>query len=287
MEEKILLSVDDKIKIRNNWLKIFVIVALVLLFIIKLSLSPLTFDFTKFDFSDLLSLLMAIFAIALSVAFYFKSTDTSNLFYDNTYKFTKEISEILGRIEAGFGERLKHLDEGYAGLREKFSAAPTQPTETIKETQDKLESEKKKLEQEINARNKIIDDLMRKANLGEKDKEHIVEKLNERENEISMLNRELRNLTRKLDREEVKLDDIYFMVPDKLKSYLREYFHKFIDNDFLLEAPDEIIRMELRFSPHELPPGPRRDLKEYDLVDSDFLLTQKGISLLKSIAKRN
>lgn len=77
-------------------------------------------DLKGFSFNDLLSLLLAVFSVALSVAFYFKANETSNQFYDNTYKFTKEMSELLGRIESGFGERLRHLDEGYSTMAERF-----------------------------------------------------------------------------------------------------------------------------------------------------------------------
>ena len=76
----------------------------------KLFITPFNF---QFDFSNLLSLILALFSIALSALFYFKATETSNAFYNNTYKFTNDIAELLARIESGFGERLRHLDEGY------------------------------------------------------------------------------------------------------------------------------------------------------------------------------
>ncbi|MFM2334285.1 MAG: hypothetical protein RIS91_288 [Bacteroidota bacterium] len=101
-------SKGSRTKDNNNlwtWFKFIVGILVTLLLVYKLAVSNLSFDFSKFDFNALLALLLSLFAIGLSVAFYFKATDTSNLFYDNTYKFTKEISEILGRIEAGFGER--------------------------------------------------------------------------------------------------------------------------------------------------------------------------------------
>src|SRR5688500_16234653 len=72
------------------------------------------------DFYALLSLLLALFSVGLSALFYFKATDTSNAFYDNTYKFSKDIAELLVRIESGFGERLRHLDEGYTRMQDRF-----------------------------------------------------------------------------------------------------------------------------------------------------------------------
>ena len=57
------------------------------------------------DFPALMSLLLALFSVALAALFYFKATETSNTFYDNTYKFTKDIAGLLVRMESGFGER--------------------------------------------------------------------------------------------------------------------------------------------------------------------------------------
>jgi hypothetical protein len=94
---------------------IFVIIFMVII-IWKLIGIDLKIDLTSFDFKDFLFLIVALFSLLLSIAFYFKATETSNTFYDNTYKFTQTVSEILGRIEAGFGEKLQHLDVGYSRL---------------------------------------------------------------------------------------------------------------------------------------------------------------------------
>jgi hypothetical protein len=53
----------------------------------------------KFDFSQLLSLLLAFFSIVLSAAFYFKATESSNKFYDRTFEHTRTLLELLSRIE--------------------------------------------------------------------------------------------------------------------------------------------------------------------------------------------
>lgn len=84
------------IRNRESWLKVFVITLVSIIIAWKFVTSPISINLSEFKFSDLLSLTLALFSISLSVAFYFKATDTSNDFYDNTYKFTKEVSEILG-----------------------------------------------------------------------------------------------------------------------------------------------------------------------------------------------
>lgn len=67
-----------------------------------------------FDFPTLLSLLLALFAVALSALFYFKATDTSNAFYDNTYKFTQQIAELLR--EPGSVSRGQPLNNKYSDI---------------------------------------------------------------------------------------------------------------------------------------------------------------------------
>ncbi|TOH64776.1 hypothetical protein CGI76_24340, partial [Vibrio parahaemolyticus] len=59
----------------------------------------------KMDVPTFLSIVLALFSVGLSAIFYFKATDTSNKFYDNSYKYTKDVAQLLVKIESGFGER--------------------------------------------------------------------------------------------------------------------------------------------------------------------------------------
>ena len=76
------------------------------------------FSFAQFDFSQLLSLALAIFSVGLSTAFYFKATDTSNKFYDRTFGHTKDLIQALVRIEERFGQMLHDIHEDTAATRE-------------------------------------------------------------------------------------------------------------------------------------------------------------------------
>ncbi|OQB81233.1 MAG: hypothetical protein BWX88_04318 [Planctomycetes bacterium ADurb.Bin126] len=100
-------------------------------------------------------MILALFAIGMSVAFYFKTTDSSNQFYDNIYNFTQKTSEILGRIEERFGERLKHLDEGYGRIQSQFEGITRSPGEIEKkvaETKGKEEEVKESLQNVLKER---------------------------------------------------------------------------------------------------------------------------------------
>jgi hypothetical protein len=148
--------------------------AVIILFAVvawRVAWSNFSLDLSKFDFSDLLAMILALFAMGMSVAFYFKSTDSSNQFYDNIYNFTQKTSEILGRIEERFGERLKHLDEGYGRIQSQFDGIYRSPGEIekkVKETEGKEEKEKEKLVETDKAMQRLMEELARRAQLEEK-----------------------------------------------------------------------------------------------------------------------
>lgn len=186
-------TLEERIRNRNSWLGIALVGSGAGLLLWKLGTG--TISIATVGVTDFLAIVLSLFAIGLSVAFYFKATDTSNLFYDNTYKFTKEISEILGRIEAGFGERLRHLDEGYSGLRDSFARLPLDmdaATRALKEE----EATAKKLEKE---RKDLLAHLADRAKLQAAERKDFFSKLKEKEQEVRQARAEVSALRRQLD----------------------------------------------------------------------------------------
>lgn len=259
----------------NEWLKFIIITLVSALLVYKIAISDLIFDF-----SDLLALLLALFAIGLSVLFYFKATDTSNQFYDNTYKFTKEISEILGRIEAGFGERLRHLDEGYSGLANKIDHGP-EPDQ--KETRVEIEKEKQKLKNEIDERNQILNNLLEKAQLEKHEKEEIRNQLKEKELEIAKQNRELSFLKSRLysDNEGNEINEI----PDFVKMILTNYVKTLDSPEVLLKYPISIIHRKYKLDFAKLTKSEVALLTQQRILENDGTFSVHGIKLLKQIAR--
>jgi hypothetical protein len=281
-------SKENDLKTKSSlftWFKFIVGLIFSGLIAYKLAISELSFDFSKFDFTSLLSLIMSIFAIGLSVAFYFKATDTSNLFYDNTYKFTKEISEILGRIEAGFGERLRHLDEGYSGLVNKFDNGHVE--QNIKETKEEIEKEKQKLKAEIQERNNILNSVIEKAQLEQHEKEEIRRQLKEKEIEISKQNRELNFLRHRLHSEENEVEmEAYENLPDSAIRPLINLVKSTKDPEMFLKYPTSIIGRKFRIDLEELSKDELIPLLNMDIIKRDGTLTIHGIKILRQIAKR-
>ena len=267
-----------------TWFKFIVGILFSGLIVYKLVLSELTFDFSKFDFNALLSMILAIFAIGLSVAFYFKATDTSNLFYDNTYKFTKEISEILGRIEAGFGERLRHLDEGYSGLVNKFDNGSSE--QNIKETKEEIEKEKIKLKTEIEERNQILNTLIEKAQLEQHEKQEIRRQLKEKEIEISKQNRELNFLKHRLHSESELENTDLENLPESVIKTLVNFVKTTKEPEMFLKYPNSVIGRKYRIDMKELSKNEIIPLLNMRILNEDGAFTIHGIRILRQIAQR-
>lgn len=133
------------------------------------------------DFPTFLSLLLALFSVALAALFYFKATDTSNTFYDNTYKFTRDIAQLLAKMESGFGERLRNLDEVYSSMRTSLEGrSPAGASEVVEMTKRKLEEEKEEVHKVVEQRNRIVRDLIERSQLQESEKEEIISAKEER-----------------------------------------------------------------------------------------------------------
>jgi peptidoglycan hydrolase CwlO-like protein len=253
-----------------------------------LAISNVTFDFSNFNFTDLLSLLLAIFAISLSVAFYFKATDTSNKFYDNTFKFTKDISEILGRIEAGFGERLKHLDEGYSGLMNKFDGSKTDnKSEDIEEAKLEIEKEKEQLHKEVEEKNELLNELMNKAQLGGVEREEFTQRINQREEQINKLNSELQFISRRLRRtERSRENEMIHSIDDRMRSRLTNFISNDCDIGMILDAPTEMLMRRIKLNPSEQSESLIFSMIKMGFLNDEMNFTESGIELLRSIARR-
>jgi hypothetical protein len=158
------------------------------------------------DFPTLLSLVLALFSVALSALFYFKATETSNTFYDNTYKFTRDTAQLLAKMESGFGERLRNLDEGYSSMRgymqNGFSPKAADDPEV---TAAKLRAEKEEMQKVVDERNKIVEDLIERSQLEAEEKNQIVEMLKAKESELSDLQKEVNKLNNRRTFDRVRM----------------------------------------------------------------------------------
>jgi len=235
----------------------------------KIFNATFSIDFGKIDFSDLLALILAIFAVSLSAAFYFKDSDASNKFYDNIYKFTKDTSEILGRIEAGFGEKLRHIDEGYGTIRDKFEDLRRE----ISSTKEKFEEEEQEINKEENKKQNILEELASKAKLAEDEKVELFKQLKEKDDKIQEAQLKLRQYDRKLR----KLIRLVGDNDDRSVGIFKHYVLREIRG---LKTKDD-IDLEFKKIAVDFPPWLIEDLQESKLINEKRELTEKGRSIIE------
>ena len=147
----------------------------------------------------------------MSVFFYFKSDETSKSFYDSSYNFMKEASITLGRIEERFGEKLNNISEKMSHFKDAS----------------------KKIDEEEAEKYHMIDSLIDKAGLGEKERAEYTQKLIEKDLMIRSLDRqrmiaiqEAENLRKRASPWEesenrTNLDNIYTRKSQTIRAYLK------------------------------------------------------------------
>lgn len=142
---------------------------------------------TDFSFDSILSTLLAFFSIFISIFFYFKADETSADFYKSSYDIMKDVAVTLGKIEERFGEKLNSLNEKISHL----DNISSEKSEEIKEQKDD--------------KDKIINELMDKANLDEEEKKKYRQQLEENEHQIEILKWEQHRARREADRLRLKI----------------------------------------------------------------------------------
>lgn len=287
MDEK---QKDERIVNRESWLRVgvisvFTVIAAVLLLVLgwRVINASVSIDLAKVSFSELLSVMLAVFAIGLSIAFYFKATQTSNTFYDNTYKFTRDVSELLGRIEAGFGERLKHLDEGYSGLVDKFEKIPFD----FIEARHEIEQEEEEVTRKEEERNKIIEDLAKKANLETEERQRIVGQLQEKDAELLEAKKELGILKSSMRAAEtgVETDAASNILPRVIRYINRRVFAN-LNRQFISNGSFDEVSAQFDIEKHRFHRVFQGDLKKLGLMDENRKLTPSGFLVLQAVALR-
>ncbi len=164
--------------------------------------------------------------MGLATAFYFRATETSNRFYDNSFKFTKDISENLGRIEERFGERLKHIDESYSGLSKRLSSAEYVAIDAAAEVED----EKVELKTLVSAREAVIEELATRASLSDAEKAEFKSRLESAERELDVARDQLKMVALKYEQAKARELELREKLGDSSHHSRNHPFHRwFLD----------------------------------------------------------
>jgi len=260
----------------------------------RIAWSGFSLDLSKFDFSDLLAMILALFAMSMSVAFYFKSTDSSNQFYDNIYNFTQKTSEILGRIEERFGERLRHLDEGYGRIQSRFDGIANTPDEIekkVKETEGKEEKEKEKLKETNKAMQKMIEQLAERAKMQQQEKDEFYQNMEKLAAEKNLAQERIREIEEDRDQMQHQLRimerDIMRGARELHSPALEQLLHHpEFRNLAEHDAPLEILQKHFRRVIEDFPMETVKHLQKEGILNGRGDITQAGIMVLRNMVRR-
>lgn len=248
------------------------VVGLVVVVGIRFATADFNIDLKDFSFTDLVSLFLAVSSVALSALFYFKADESSRTFYTHTYKFTKEVSEMLGRIDSGFGEKLANIGRGYTDLSQKFDRFSYEPGLAESRAENSA-AKKAEIEEQEARRQNIIEDLMQRASVAGAEKEELLNRLS--------------TLSRELEQSKAELAELREVDESEFNPNFKNYLEPFVVHHFsarTYDAPTEYFRERFFkvLTDPEFDAGAKKYMEETGL-SKNGVLTLKGVSLVRSI----
>ena len=241
----------------------------------------------NFSFNDLVSLFIAFFAIWISINFFHKNNETSNKFYDNTYNFTKNISETLGRIEERFGIKLDYLNQDNKNIYERIDKYYSNWNSEIDKKKDDAKKEElvKELDLKVKNKEELLETLVQKYNIEVEDKQNFINEIQKKDDEILKLNKKVSLFEWSNQENNVVLDEKY-----GIPSRMTWYFSKKARQDqglkdiFCMDDTSETAKIFQNYIKkyHSLFV---KDLEKYDLIDWNKFLTEKWYNILGNIIK--
>lgn len=238
-----MLKLQEKEKKPSFFKKTICIVASICVVIFVIFICIIIYK-NNFTTESILSTLLAFFSIFISVFFYFKADETSSKFYDSSYKFMKDISVTLGKIEELFGEKLNSLSDKVSHLDRESKAA-------TEEIEDKQEDKR------------IINELMEKANLSEAERSEYKKMLESKDQEIEQLRMYRMRAEREASRLRHKMDQLssptkYAMPEDN-----------FADTIIQTGISPQVLKyiLENRRLPEEISPRMRKVLRANEVIN--------------------
>ena len=224
----------------------------------------------NFDYLYFLSTVIALFAIVLSVLFYFKSTEQSNQFYNSIFNFIKDTSTLLAEMKKGIGN-----------LENEVYRSHTVTQEESDEEKKQLEKEGKKISEE---KNKIDDSISKIL------EENITNKkqLSELKNKILQQSREYARLEHEKALLDKELNNLKNEGTDELRKSVHHYIvwmlrknYNLTKDDLCLFSTIELRRHVNRFCSEIENPAFINDAKKIGLLNEENRATQEGVIALR------
>ncbi len=252
------------------------ILALSICFFIIYKLWSIEIKIENFDYLYFLSTVIALFAIVLSVLFYFKSTEQSNQFYNCIFNFIKDTSTLLAEMKKGIGNLEHEVYRSYGGS-----------TEDNDKEKKQLEKEGKKISEEKNKIDDSISKILEENITNKKQLSELKEKILQQSREYSRLEHEKKLLDKELnDLKSENSNELQNGVHDYLFWMLRKNYNLTKD-DMCVLSPIELRRYVNRFCSELNNPAFINDARKIGLLNEDNRATQDGIMLLRNYFRHN
>ncbi len=187
-------------------------------------------------------------------------------------------------MESGFGEKLRSLDEGYTSMRDYLQANTAHGNE-IDDTKEKIAGEKQEIEKVVEERNKIVSDLVERAQLQKEEKEQIISQLAEKEAELESSQRELAKMNKRLfvERMRKKEESDHNNEPG-LESFTETFIVREIGVKKVLILSVNGLKRRVNELLNTAPHQYIDDLERHGYFENG--ITRDGINLIRHIAKR-
>ncbi|WP_288592931.1 hypothetical protein [uncultured Victivallis sp.] len=246
-------------------------------------------NFKDCNFNDLLSLILALFAILISVLFYFKSTESSNKFYSDTYRFTKDISESIGRIDERFGEKMTSLYDNFKRLDSYLHNQPSKvekEIKTVEATEQKATESKEKSEQEYQ---EIINNLITRTKIDGEEKDKLLRELQRIQQErdeaieaMSLAQHKLKRLQARKQKDYIPFNSSNY---EDINNQIKEFFMRTSFSHQIEELGFPMAKAFFhKIKNDHLPSSLLDDMQRLDYLDSEGELTNRGYKMLKEVS---
>ncbi|MFH4639830.1 hypothetical protein WKW38_22370 [Vibrio alginolyticus] len=167
-----------KVEAISKLVKDVVIIVLAGVAILKMIQADIALSFSELSATDLVALLLAVFSVGLSAAFYFAASGSSERFYYNMHKFTKDTSVILGELK----EQVKSVDKGQQEVKARVEQYGTNGVGSNNEA---LETKEKEVVDAREDMHQFISTLFENLKLDQTEKDKLKAELASKEQQLS------------------------------------------------------------------------------------------------------
>jgi len=242
---------------RNNILKWILVFVIVVFIIIGTFLDKIIINLTNFSFSDLIAIMISLWAVYISMLFYHKNNEASAEFYNNFYVFIKDVTEKIGKLDVGVNEKLTYLKDG-------FFRPPT--------VNEEIKAEKEKYQQNEKEKQRIIDDLIRKSEMDKVEKDRLINTLTEMDYKLQESRNKIENSNEVTIHNELQEFARYISSSFPMKSLRR------------LVNGDNSVSLVQQYN-HLISQVPRNVLdilRKYGFINSNGIINQEGYNYIES-----